>query len=99
MKEIFKKLIDYWTIFLAFFVLSPNHAHAFSKLKNGFETITSSYLVPLAGAVAGAAFIVFVTLSFFKQDEYQKKAANVAILAVFVGSGLEIITNLIQSFS
>lgn len=99
MKEIFKKLIDYWTIFLTFIVLSPNHVYAFSKLKNGFETITSSYLVPLAGAVAGAAFIVFVTLSFFKQEEYQKKAANVAILAVFVGSGLEIITNLIQSFS
>ena len=72
---------------------------AFSKLKNGFETITSTYLIPLAGAVAGASFILFVTLSFFKQDEYQKKAANVAILSIFAGSGLELIRNLIQSFS
>lgn len=79
-------------------VYSPQ-ALAFSKLKNGFETITSTYLIPLAGAVAGASFILFVTLSFFKQDEYQKKAANVAILSIFAGSGLELIKNLIQSFS
>ncbi len=80
-----------------FVVIQP--AFAFSKLKNGFETITSTYLIPLAGAVAGASFILFVTLSFFKQDEYQKKAANVAILSIFAGSGLELIRNLIQSFS
>ena len=79
--------------------LFPVDANAFTKLQNGFETITSTYLVPLAGAVAGAAFIVFVTLSFFKQDEYQRKAANVAILSIFAGSGLELIKNLIQSFS
>lgn len=80
-------------------LLAPTNVYAFSKLKNGFETITSTYLIPLAGAVAGASFILFVTLSFFKQDEYQKKAANVAILSIFAGSGLEIIRSLIQSFS
>lgn len=79
--------------------LTPGEAFAFSKLKNGFETLTSTYLVPLAGAVAGASFLLMITLSFFKQDEYQKKAANVAILSIFAGSGLEIIKNLIQSFS
>jgi hypothetical protein len=80
-------------------MLIPTNVYAFSKLKNGFETITSSYLIPLAGSVAGASFILFVTLSFFQQEQYQKKAANVAILSVFAGSGLEIIRNLIQSFS
>lgn len=88
-----------YSLVLGVFLLSPLNAYAFSKLKNGFETITSSYLIPLAGAVAGASFILFVTLSFFKQDEYQKKAANVAILSIFAGSGLELIKNLIQSFS
>lgn len=88
-----------WSIFISMITLLPAKAHAFSKLKNGFETITSNYLIPLAGAVAGASFILFVTLSFFKQEEYQKKAANVAILSIFAGSGLEIIRNLIQSFS
>jgi len=87
----------YMLAILFFSVIQP--VFAFSKLKNGFETITSTYLIPLAGAVAGASFILFVTLSFFKQDEYQKKAANVAILSIFAGSGLELIRNLIQSFS
>ncbi|MFG1486117.1 hypothetical protein [Halobacteriovorax sp. RZ-2] len=87
-----------WTMAVTSLIYSP-HTFAFSKLKNGFETITSTYLIPLAGAVAGASFIMFVTLSFFKQDEYQKKAANVAILSIFAGSGLELIRNLIQSFS
>jgi hypothetical protein len=80
-------------------LLPSGNAYAFTKLKNGFETITSTYLIPLAGAVAGASFILYVTMSLFKQDEYQKKAANVAILAIFIGSGLEIITSLITSFS
>ncbi|MCR9204928.1 MAG: hypothetical protein NXH75_10140 [Halobacteriovoraceae bacterium] len=87
----------YMLIMILISVTQP--VFAFSKLKNGFETITSTYLIPLAGAVAGASFILFVTLSFFKQDEYQKKAANVAILSIFAGSGLELIRNLIQSFS
>ena len=99
-----QKLINFFKkIALVFYLLSfglvSNEAYAFSKLKNGFETLTSTYLVPLAGAVAGAAFLLMITLSFFKQDEYQKKAANVAILSIFAGSGLEIIKNLIQSFS
>lgn len=87
-----------YMVAMTFFMMTQS-AFAFSKLKNGFEIITSTYLIPLAGAVAGASFILFVTLSFFKQDEYQKKAANVAILSIFAGSGLELIRNLIQSFS
>ena len=95
-KEALLRLIS---ILLFFLMSGARSIYAFGKLKNGFETITSTYLIPLAGAVAGASFILFVTLSFFKQDEYQKKAANVAILSIFAGSGLEIIRNLIQSFS
>jgi len=96
MNKYFYNLITTLTIGMT---LLPSNTHAFSKLKNGFETITSTYLIPLAGAVAGASFILFVTLSFFKQEEYQKKAANVAILSIFAGSGIEIIRSLIQSFS
>jgi len=96
MNKYFYNLITTLIMGMALF---PSNAYAFSKLKNGFETITSTYLIPLAGAVAGASFILFVTLSFFKQEEYQKKAANVAILSIFAGSGIEIIRSLIQSFS
>ena len=94
------KKIQY-CIFIYFisFLTNVNTTYAFSKLKNGFETITTSYLIPLAGAVAGTAFISYVTLSFVKQDEYQKKAGNVAILSVFAGSGVHLINSIIQSFS
>jgi hypothetical protein len=77
----------------------PRNVYAFSKLTNGFETITRTYLIPLSGAVAGASFILFVTLSYFKQEEYQKKVANVLVLSIFTGCGLELVTNVIQSFS
>lgn len=79
--------------------MAPSNAYAFSKLKNGFETIKSTYLIPLAHAVAGASFILFVTMSLFKKEEYQKKAATVVILSIFFGGGLEIINKVIQSFS
>ena len=88
-----------FSLLFIYAVLGTSRVYAFSKLKSGFENITSSYLIPLAGSVAGASFILFVTLSFFKQEEYQKKVANVAILSIFVGAGLDIIKNLITSFS
>ena len=80
-------------------VLGSGNAYAFTKLKNGFETITSTYLIPLSAAVAGASFILFVILSYFKQEEYQKKVGNVLVLTVFSATGLEMINSLIQSFS
>lgn len=92
-------IIWLWSLCCVFGLFIPSNVYAFTKLKSGFENITSTYLIPLAGAVAGASFILFVTLSFFKQDEYQKKAANVAILSIFVGAGLDIIKNLITNFS
>ena len=81
------------------FLGNSSSAHAFSKLINGLETITSSYLIPLAGAVAGASFILFVTLSYFRQEEYQRKVVNVLILAVMTGAGLEMVKQIIQHFS
>lgn len=90
-----------WGIFTSLYVtmVSSGNAFAFNKLKNGFETITSTYLIPLSAAVAGASFILYVILSYFKQEEYQKKIGNVLALAVFSATGLEIINSLIQSFS
>ena len=90
------------TIFLAYIVnllIMPTSAFAFDKLKNGFETITNTYLMPLTGVVAGAALITYVTLSYFKQEEYQKKAASVIGLSIFSAAGLELIKTIIESFS
>lgn len=94
-----KQPFIFLTLTTSLYLSLSTHAYAFSKLKNGFETITSSYLTPLAGAVAGASFLLYVILSFVKQDEYQKKAANVALLSILAGCGLELIRNIIQSFS
>ena len=79
-------------------VHSPNTL-AFSKLKNGFESLTSTYLLPLVGAVAGAALITYIILSFFKQEEYQKKVASVFGLSVVGAAGLEVLNSIIQNFS
>lgn len=76
-----------------------NNAQAFSKLKSGFETITNNYLIPLSTTVAGAALIVFVILSYFKQDVYLKNVGTIFALAVLTTSGLEVINTLSQSFS
>ena len=95
-----KKFCLYYTAVRGLFLIASNEAYAFSKLKNGFETITSSYLIPVAGAVAGAAFILFSTLSLFKPDEYQRKVANVIFLSIFASSvGLEIIKKIVESFN
>lgn len=85
--------------FTLIFLIFPLNVMAFGKLKNGFETITSNYLVPLSHAVAGAGFIYFVMMSIFKPEENLKKAGNVVVLAIFIGAGLEIINKVIQTFS
>ena len=81
------------------FLLPTGNAYAFTKLKNGFETITNNYLIPLSSAVAGAALILFVILSYFKQDVYLPKVGTIFALAIISAVGLEVITTLNQSFS
>ncbi len=93
------KIIDIAGVVLGSMALGVSNAYAFSKLKNGFETITNTYLIPLSGAVAGASFLLFIILGYFKQEEYQKKIANVLMLAVLSAVGLDLITTLTQSFS
>lgn len=80
-------------------LIFSSHTFAFDKLKNGFETITNTYLLPLTGVVAGCALITFITLSYFKQEEYQKKAASVIGLSIFSAVGLSLIKTIIESFS
>ncbi len=106
MKIVKNKLINIstWLISVPSFLigsllLASGNAYAFNKLKNGFETITSTYLIPLSTAVAGASFILFVILSYFKQEEYQKKVGNVLALSILSVTGIEIINSLVQSFS
>jgi hypothetical protein len=72
--------------------------YAFTKLKNGFETITRNYLIPLSGAVAGAALIMFVILSYFK-PEMLKRVGEVFTLAIITYGGLEIMGGISESFS
>lgn len=79
--------------------MHSQNVYAFTKLKNGFESLTSTYLLPLVGAVAGAALITFIILSFFKQEEYQKKVASVFSLSIVGAAGLEILNSIIQNFS
>ena len=100
------KLVDIaaWFSSLGFtlmgsFLLPTGNAYAFTKLKNGFETITNNYLIPLSSAVAGAALILFVILSYFKQDVYLPKVGTIFALAIISAVGLEVITTLNQSFS
>ena len=97
-----KRLIDIffyiWSGLMGAFVWAPNQAFAFTKLKNGFEIITTTYLIPLSQAVAGAAFIYYITVSYFQQEK-QKQAGQVLILCLLTAGGLDLITKLMQSFS
>ena len=72
--------------------------HAFSKLRYGFETLTDTYLVPLATAIGGASLIIYVILSYFQSD-YSRRIFQVFFLSILVGAGSEIIKLLIQAFS
>ena len=99
-------LIDivYWFFGFGFIlfgtsIISPNNAFAFSKLKNGFETLTTSYLIPLSDAISGCAFIVFIMLSYFKQEENQKKAATVLMLSIFARAGLSVVKTINETFA
>ena len=86
--------------FLAIALTIPTQsAFAFTKLKNGFETLTSTYLLPLSNAVAGASLIFYLLMAYFKQEEYQKKAAAVFGLAICSAVGLEVLKTIEQSFS
>ena len=101
--QIKKKIINiYYQLLITFIggaLIAPSNAMAFSKLKNGFETITTTYLIPLAQAVAGAGFIYYVTMSVIKPEENLKKSGNVIIISCLIGAGLDLITKVIQSFS
>ena len=94
------RIIDIFILIIGgLYLLFPSNALAFGKLTTGLQTITSTYLVPLAGAVAGTCFLIYVILSFFKQDEYQRKIGNVLLLSVFTGAGLELIQKVILHFN
>ena len=77
---------------------TPSNAYAFDSLKNGFENLTKMYLLPLSGAVAGCALLVYITLSYFKKDEYQKYVGNIFGLAILASAGLSLIEALTKSF-
>jgi hypothetical protein len=96
---------DFTKILLTLFIVTTalviptESAFAFTKLKNGFETITNTYLVPLSNAAAGASLIFYLLMAYFRQEEYQKKAAAVFGLAICTAVGLEVLKTIEQSFS
>ena len=79
-------------------IFSPD-ALAFSRMVSGLETITTGYLVPISRAVAGASLLLFVTLSFFKQDQYLRKVGEIFFLAVLASAGVEILKKMMEAFS
>ena len=99
LKDIKHIIAWFWFVSFVYAITSSNSVYAFTKLKAGLETITSNYLIPLSGAVAGASLILYVTLSFFKQEENMKKIGNVALLAIMATAGVQMIDELIQSFT
>lgn len=96
------KLVDIILFPLSFFtglVMLSSNAYAFGKLINGFNTVTDTYLIPLATAVSGATFVLFCILSYFKQEEYSKKVGHICIMTILTMTGVEIIKQISQSFS
>ena len=79
--------------------ITPEKLYAFSKLRSGFETITESNLIPLARIIAGGSVILWVTMSFFKQDEHQRKISNVFGLGILLGCGVELMNYIINIFN
>ena len=96
------KLIDLtgMAIFLGLYtsVFMTSNAFALNRLKNGFETMTNNYLIPLSSAVAGTALILFVIISYFKPENV-KQIGMVLTLAIITRVGLELIETISQSFS
>ncbi len=80
-------------------ILLSTPTYAFTKLKNGFDNLTETYLIPLSAAVAGTSFVLYAILSYFRPEENQKRCANVCIMSILTYSGLEIINTISQSFS
>lgn len=79
-------------------LLMPAHAYAFTKLIAGFETLNSSYLIPLARIMAVTSLLVFVALSYFKKDEYQKHIGNVVALSIIAATGTTLIQEVMNAF-
>ncbi len=80
------------------FIFPLSEALAFTQMIAGFTTLTRSYLLPLSGAVAGCAFILFVILSYFDADRYKSKVAHVIFMAILSAVGLEVINQVITAF-
>lgn len=95
----FTKIILSFVFIVVALAIPVESAFAFTKLKNGFETITNTYLVPLSYAAAGMSLMFYLLMAYFKQEEYQKKAAAVFGLAICTSVGLEVLKTIEQSFS
>ncbi len=92
---------QFWLSIILFMAtcMASKEVYAFNRLKNGFETITNNYLIPLSTTVAGAALILYVILSYFKPEAHIKNIGTIVVLSIISAVGLELITTLNQSFS
>lgn len=102
MKYFSKSSICFWPLTFVLATLGsfllPAQAHAFTKLIAGFETLNSSYLIPLARIMAVTSLLVFVALSYFKKDEYQKQLGNVVALSIIAATGTTLIQEVMNAF-
>ena len=96
--------IAYWffgltTCLMGNMLFSPEKAFALTKLKNGFEMVTTTYLIPLSLAVAGASLVSHVILSYFKNAEYRKNVGEVFFLSIILYGGLELLKIISQTLA
>ena len=98
---VLQKILPYrqWQTAEAAFAAESELGTSQSAACAGSAPVPATAAVVCAFAVAGAALILFVILSYFKQDVYLKNVGTVFALAIISTVGLEIINTLSQSFS
>ena len=71
----------------------------FNNLKNGFEMVTNTYLLPLSKVVACCALLLFALLSYWNPDVYKRHLTNVIFIVVLSAVGVTLINSIFQAFS
>ena len=74
------------------------NALAFTRIKNGFENLTQSHLLPISSAVGGCLAIVFGILSYFDGPRYIPKIAQCAGIAVIISVTVDVLNDITNAF-
>lgn len=85
-------------IFIQALIYSNITLASFNTLKSGFKTISTNYLMPLAAAIGGCSLLLYILMSYFESEKYQKKLINVVVLSICAAVGIEVLNQIIQAF-